>query len=272
MLTRTRRRALVALVSLAAVPLLLAATRGSRQHAVTVSCGQTITVSTTLSADVGPCGSDGVTIDADHVTLNLNGRRILGTGTGIGVFSGHNDVVVENGAISRFGDDVELIGDSSRVTNMRLSAAGGIGAFVTGTSDVLSGNRVFGNGGNGIAGVGPGSQYTSNVFQSNGMSGLLATDAASISSNRALSNTSSGITLENTAGGSVTVSNNVVDGNHLDGIAAGVGDPTVVTLSGNKAYFNGSLGISTEPGVIDGGTNKADSNGTSTQCTNIVCS
>jgi hypothetical protein len=45
-----------------------------------------------------------------------------------------------------------------------------------------------------------------------------------------------------------------------------------VTVSGNKASFNTQLGISVNPGVNDGGNNKADRNGTAVQCTNVVCS
>jgi parallel beta-helix repeat protein len=46
--------------------------------AATVSCGQTITKNTTLTADVGPCAGDGIIIGADNITLNLNGRRVFG--------------------------------------------------------------------------------------------------------------------------------------------------------------------------------------------------
>ncbi len=46
--------------------------------AATVSCGQTITKNTTLTADVGPCEGNGIIIGVDNITLNLNGRRVLG--------------------------------------------------------------------------------------------------------------------------------------------------------------------------------------------------
>ncbi|MDQ6616868.1 MAG: right-handed parallel beta-helix repeat-containing protein [Actinomycetota bacterium] len=44
-----------------------------------VSCGGTITTSTTLTADVGPCSGDGLIVTANGVTLNLNGHRVFGT-------------------------------------------------------------------------------------------------------------------------------------------------------------------------------------------------
>jgi hypothetical protein len=271
MLTRTRRRALLALVPLAAVPLLVAATHGSR-HLTALSCGDLITTSTTLSADLGPCGGTGVTISADHVTLNLNGHRIFGTGPG-GVQTNRVGVVVENGSVVGFSTDVALSGDSSRVMNVHVGSAATSGIDVTGKNDVISGNRVFGSDGDGIVGTGAGSQYTNNILQSSSHSGLIVTDAASISGNKALNNGESGIAFDHTTAGGLTVTNNLANGNHLNGITgAGAGDPTVVTLTGNKAYFNGQLGISGQPGVTDGGNNKAASNGTAAQCNNVVCS
>ncbi|HEV2126069.1 MAG TPA: hypothetical protein VGW38_25210, partial [Chloroflexota bacterium] len=84
---RPRRRAMFATASLvgtlAAVPSWPSAgaqTGASPPHAsATVTCGQTITRSTTLVSDVGPCPGDGIIIGADNITLNLNGRTISGT-------------------------------------------------------------------------------------------------------------------------------------------------------------------------------------------------
>jgi hypothetical protein len=272
MLTRTRRRALVALVPLAVVPLLVAATHGSKKLTA-LNCGDTITTSTTLSADVGPCGGTGVTIGADHVTLNLNGHSIIGTGNSVGVSSTRTGVVVENGSVTHFNFTVTLTGDSNRVINLRVSNSGVWGIGVQGRNDVVSGNRVFGNAADGIQGLGAGSQYTNNILQSNGFTGMTLSEGASVSGNKALNNGSRGIEFLNGDRASMTVTNNIANGNTSGGIVESItGDPTVVTLSGNKAYFNGQLGINAQPGVIDGGNNKADENGNSTQCVNIVCS
>ena len=42
-------------------------------------CGEVITRSTTLTANVGPCAGNGVIIGADNIMLNLNGFTISGT-------------------------------------------------------------------------------------------------------------------------------------------------------------------------------------------------
>jgi hypothetical protein len=277
MLTRPRRRALLALVPFAVVPLLVAATHGSGSNKLTaLNCGDTITTNTTLSADIGPCpghGFTGLTIDADHVTLNLNGHAIRGVGNDdtMGVTSSHTGVTVENGTVAKWGAaNVSLSGPSSRVINLRVSGAFSAGIVVSGANGVISGNRVFSNGQVGIGGGGGGSQYTNNVLQSNGLDGLSVANAGLISGNKALNNGSIGIRFSNDGGASMTVMNNIANGN-ANGIMESSGDATVVTLSGNQAFFNVHLGISGTPGVTDGGHNKASGNGALEQCTNIVC-
>lgn len=62
---------------------------------------------------------------------------------------------------------------------------------------------------------------------------------------------------------------NVVNDNQFDGINVST---SAATVKGNTAYRNGSLGIRAVAGVIDGGANRAFSNGTPAQCTpNIAC-
>ena len=89
-----------------------------------------------------------------------------------------------------------------------------------------------------------------------------------------------------------TVLGNMVKGSHLDGIVVvskdrgslltgniviGSGDDgfdvdsRTTTLTGNRAVRNDDLGIEAVFGVIDGGGNKARTNGNPLQCTNITC-
>lgn len=49
-------------------------------HAPVLNCGSVITINTTLQADIGPCDGDGLIVRASGITLNLNGKRILGEG------------------------------------------------------------------------------------------------------------------------------------------------------------------------------------------------
>ena len=99
-----------------------------------VSCGQTITVDTTLAANVGPCPSPGpgwgIDIGADNVTLNLNGHRVFGAnvpgeGPGVRIFR-HVGVVVKSGTVDHFDCGVLIEGGNGN-TVTGLTAEDNIG-------------------------------------------------------------------------------------------------------------------------------------------------
>jgi parallel beta-helix repeat protein len=76
-------------------------------HAANVACGQTITQSTVLTGNVGPCSS-GIKIGADNIVFDLNGftisgNAVPGTGpdAGIALFN-RSGVVVRNGTVTGF--------------------------------------------------------------------------------------------------------------------------------------------------------------------------
>lgn len=81
-------------------------------QAEALSCGDTITTSTTLTEDLdcSTGGSDGLYIDGDGITLDLGGHTITGAGgddgyEGIEVINNDN-VTIENGTIKFFQDGV----------------------------------------------------------------------------------------------------------------------------------------------------------------------
>jgi len=61
---------------------------------------------------------------------------------------------------------------------------------------------------------------------------------------------------------------NLVVGAARDGILVG---NRRTTLTGNRAFRNGDLGIQAVRGVIDGGGNVARYNGDPRQCVNVTC-
>ena len=95
-------------------------------QAATLTCGQTITGSVTLTADVGPCPADGVIIGADNVLLNLNGHHIIGaTGprdgnaAGIRLTNRSRVAVVGPGEVRGFDAGVFINGGSlNRIQNL----------------------------------------------------------------------------------------------------------------------------------------------------------
>ena len=102
-------------------------------------CGDTISVDTTLVADVGPCAGDGLTIDTAGVTLDLNSFSIIGSGicpgdpdcftsafsqTGSGVIvDGVADVTISNGTIEdsfRIGIEIRAGSDGTLVEDLDI--------------------------------------------------------------------------------------------------------------------------------------------------------
>jgi parallel beta-helix repeat protein len=89
-------------------------TRVSGEAAKQPKCGDTITADTTLHHDLVNCPNNGLIIDADNVTLDLNGHTIDGDGTPFagcapgepcdtGVVDPHHDrVTVKHGSVREF--------------------------------------------------------------------------------------------------------------------------------------------------------------------------
>ncbi|HET9050878.1 MAG TPA: right-handed parallel beta-helix repeat-containing protein, partial [Candidatus Dormibacteraeota bacterium] len=101
------------------------------------TCGEVITSSTKLSADVGPCLGDGVIIGADGITLNLNGHSIIGSGTKVDDVAGirlpfRNSVTIENGSVTGFAAGIFInSGGGHTITNMNIHDNLGPAAFLT---------------------------------------------------------------------------------------------------------------------------------------------
>lgn len=118
-----------------------------------VGCGQTITQSTILDSDVGPCSGTGINIGADNITLNLNGHRVFGTsgfgeGAGIRIFR-RTGVRVTRGTVSGFDGGVVIEGGSGNTVSY-VAARDNIGRTGTLYGDgiaILSSrnNRLLGN-------------------------------------------------------------------------------------------------------------------------------
>ena len=216
-MTLLYRRTLVSFCSLALVAtgLVVGAGPAVANH---VACGQTIMVSTTLDGNVGPC-TDGITIGANNVTLNLAGFSISGTtntGEGPGVLiEGRTGVVVTGGTINRFDGGVSIEqGSGNRVTGMTLADnRSGFSDYGEGvllydtTGNTVSQNRIRNNGP--WAGVSI-LIASNNIVEQNQIVG----------NNMSLGNTS-GIRVENL--GTIPSNSNIIRGNlvqssALDGI------------------------------------------------------
>jgi hypothetical protein len=230
------------------------------------ACGQTITQSTTLTADLGPCPDYGIKIGADGIVLDLGGHRIFGTANfndQAGVYMlGRTGARVQNGTISDFDAGVVIEG-GSRNTVTGITAIRNIGrqsqtvttrfgegiAIESSSYNQILGNRTEDNGP--FAGIGvysavdsdhprvtsgpstnnviAGNQVLNNVVGRDGFTGATDND---------------GIRIEPTYAGTafVMASNQILDntviGNGLDGIAIFARSPGNV-LRGNTSNNNG---------------------------------
>jgi hypothetical protein len=217
--------------------------------ATTVSCGQTITKSTTLTANLNCDSSSGLTIGANSVVLNLNGHFIVGSG-GMGVEAAGTSDTIENGYVIGFADGVDVFGDGDKVTNMQVSGSADVALFLQGGSK----NQVPGT-----------------TVAENGLYGIVD-DASNdtLKGDEALNNGNFGIVVD----GPTQVVGNAVDGNgNADNGSAGIlaDSSTPSKLTGNTANHNAGLGIDAVSPQIDGGGNKADANGTAVQCAGVAC-
>ena len=246
MRTNRYRRILIStsVVALAAAGLAVGAGPATAAH---VACGQTITVSTTLDANVGPC-STGLVIGANNVVLDLNGFTLSGTtatGEGPGVdITGRTGVTVRNGTITQFDAGVAITGGSGNtVTALTLFNNRGTGDFGDGvavfasTGNTISYNRIRNNGPySGISLI----RASNNLIEHNQITG----------NNQSPTNTS-GIRVENVgtnASNNNTIRYNLVQGSGLDGIQLFAGASGNV-VSHNQALQNNRDGITAFAGA-----------------------
>ena len=234
------RRTLIVLsaVALSATSMVVGANPAAAAH---VTCGQTIVASTTFDSNVGPC-SEGLTIAADNVVLDLNGFTLSGTsgpGEGPGILvDGQTGVTVRNGTVTQFDSGVAIEGGSGNtVTNMDIRNNRGSGLYGEGvllyrtSGNTVTNNRITNNG-----------QYA-------GVSILVGTNNR-VENNQIVGNNmsptnTSGIRLENEgrdASNGNTIRGNLVQGSGLDGIQifAGGSDNRI---SGNTVLNNNRDGI-----------------------------
>lgn len=106
-----------------------------------LSCGDTILTDTKLKNHLFDCPGDGLIIGAPGITLNLNGKRITGSGDAstVGVaIQGVADVTIRNGTIRNFGTQVFIQNSNgTQVRSMNLRGPGGFGLQVQFSNDVV---------------------------------------------------------------------------------------------------------------------------------------
>jgi hypothetical protein len=235
------------------------------------ACPYTITapgnyvVARNLSA-TGTC----ITIapSTNNVTLDLQGDRITGNGTGYGIvclpnnFSDRCDhILIANGTISKFSGGIFLEGNYNTVaqatseqntgTDNGNNPGYGTGIFLTGDfGNAITSSLAIKNAATGIAAFGGG--FSSVIIDSraddNGSNGI--TSAGVVSNSEADDNGGYGIAAQ-------VITDSTARGNALSGLI-GSGNANYVSVTDSNALRNGGDGIQSSGNVI---TSTATNNG-----------
>jgi parallel beta-helix repeat protein len=234
-----------------------------------------------VSANTAARNEQGVVVIGDRTLLTRNAAS-NNRDSGFFVFVSKHTSLVANVASNNSDTGIDLrpgFNDGSRVERNRTNTNGLDGIAVEDSKDVtIVANVSSGNGTRhpGITGVGilifsaDDASVTRNTTRANGFAGIDVRGAArtSLLKNVSRDNLVDGIGIDSSSSGSVLQSNSA-DANGDDGID--VNSPAA-TLTANVANDNVDLGIEAEPGVTDGGKNKASGNGNPAQCLNVSCS
>jgi len=204
-----------------------------------VTCGSTITRDTTLDHDLVNCRDGGLSIGADHLTLDLNGHSIDGDGVpadscppdqacDVGVMNaGHRGVTIKDGTVTGFSVGIALHGTrQNRIRDVSVSRTAEFGLIVLRSDKTL---------------------IERNSLTSTGTSGLVLRDSmrSQVLSNSVSGNRGFGIVL---AGVTRTLvqANRVTTSDH--GISAQAGSSyntlrrNLISLSGGSAIDVGGDG------------------------------
>ncbi len=105
-----------------------------------LACGDTISRNTTLRRNLLNCPGDGLIIGASGINLNVNGKRITGTGSGsaVGVaIENVTNVTIRNGTVRNFSTQIFIReSNGTRVRNMVLNGPENIGIQVQSSNHV----------------------------------------------------------------------------------------------------------------------------------------
>jgi parallel beta-helix repeat protein len=183
---------------------------------------------------------NGIKVQANNVTIDLNGYSIVGNNSsgGYGIYmNGRSNVEIRNGTIRNFGStgiyEEGSFGNSHRVINVRVMNNKVTGIILAGSNHMVKDCTVSNNKGVGIY-IWYGSTISGNTVYDNGANGISAIASSSVIGNTVYSNQGSGIVV----GSGSTVKNNTVNNNDDYGIYLSA----QTLVDGNTAYNNNQSG------------------------------
>jgi parallel beta-helix repeat protein len=262
-----RQRIRFSLVFVAVIFLPLLLMRPGNAYAL--SCGDTISINTTLGGNLGPCGGVALTVGHNSITLHLNGWSIIGSPgfEGVNVGGTTNVAIKGPGTITGFTYGVGVFdangnrapSSGTKVSHVHFVANSSIGiVFVGGTGNQILNNTFIANpcsaikvdavsnaliAGNAITGSNaPTTGNNCGMFQYPTGGGLgitvVSTSPGAIVKMNSVNNSTYGIYVDSGAS-PLTVTSNDFSGNTQDGIDV----LSQATIASNQVNGNGGNGI-----------------------------
>ncbi len=190
----------------------------------------------TSDITVSGTGVNGIRIEADNVTLDLNGFSLIGSGALIGVYIlDVTDVEIRNGTVRNFDSraiSCSQSGKGIRIIGIRAISNGG-GITIDSSGCLVKGCTAVDNDGDGIR-VYQGATVTGNTCNGN-VTGIYAVFGCTIIGNTCSYNNASGIS---TSGGGNTIRENTC---YMNGW--GIGSTQHASVIGNTVMSNQYDGI-----------------------------
>jgi parallel beta-helix repeat protein len=238
-------------IAVGALTTLMTFVAGSAAHAAPLRCGSTITQSTTLTANIGPCNQGGLVIGADNITLDLNGKTVTGktrSGDGVGIsINGRTGVTIRSGTVRDFdagvvihaggGNTVSQIVARDNIGTGKYNSKFGLGegiAIFGSSNNTIAGNTVLHNGPLGgiaiVSDLGGTMTAASNVIQGNN---VVSNDVALGAANNDI-----GIRIEGPNAPNTQILTNTVRDSGIDGIAVFTDQGTGLENSGTVINNN----------------------------------
>ena len=240
--------AIVGFMSITFDPPLQAADCGAN---IPCACGDNVVASRTLVSSKTTsdpilntvCTGDGLIMNVPGVTLDLNGKKLRGSGNGVGVRIAADGVTVRNGQVFTFGTGISGVTDGSTINKVKPYYNSGDGIFLDGNWNTVSASPARHNGNNGYAVFGDDNTITGTNNEYNGVDGIFVNG----NGNDLIGNLASENNKKKSGGNGITV---IGDGNTLEqnwitkknteGIAV-TGDGN--TLTANRVELQKSDGI-----------------------------
>jgi parallel beta-helix repeat protein len=236
---RASFRQFVLAALLAAVgTLLIVSASAQAAHA---QCGQVVAASITLDGDLLACPGDGLVVGAHGITIDLNGRSIVGAGLGAGIRNdGFDGVTIKNGAVQGFDYGVLLNPGTAQnvVDALTLTANQLAGAQLDGAvqSQVRSSTmQLQSNDGIVLVGGANGNFVLGNTVGQTANRGIVVQGSGGnvLDSNQVTTSSDVGISLEGSSGNRLT--KNTVSANGDAGIGLLLGSNANLVLENTVA-------------------------------------